>query len=299
MPRARRQMVRSSDNLELDAFAIAESERELVPGLASPAVQLTPPLPPLAAFAVLFRAGFLTPLGCVCARPLFLASGEPTLAVQIDRLKIAARALQTPLRKAEEQMLLDAASRPEACPLGTEWKCLTPSIVRAQWMQQNACHVPASADERRFFAQQFRRLVASTKAVRGPLVDDSWARPVALEEVNEEALEALCANLDISYRPGREWSFGWRCLPVSRRPALLVSYDEVHAKAKVGERIFVEEAAVPGPLLQFEGPDNPCCGLRAAALFLLSEKTLSQPPPAEEVERLISILGVDGRLCRV
>ena len=299
MPRARRQVARSSDNLELDVFAATESEREHVPELASPAVQLTPPLHPLAAFAVLFRAGFVTPIGCVCARPVFLASGEPTLAVQVDRLKIAARALQTPLRKAEEQMLLEAAARPAACPLGTEWKCLSPAILRAQWMQQSVFRVPATTDERRFFAQQFRRLVASTKAVRGPLVDDSWARPVALEEVDEEALAALCTNLDIDYRRGREWSFGWQCLPVSRRPALLVTYDEVYAKAKVGERIFVEEAAVPGPLLQFEGAGNPCCGLRAAALFLLSERTLTQPPPTEAVDRLISLLRADGRLCRV
>lgn len=291
MPRLRRP-VRSSDILELDVFAAPESQTPHAP-------ILVPTPEPLAAYRVLFRAGFVTPLGCVCARPFFLASGEPTLGVQFERLKIAARALQTPLRKVDEQKFLDTLSRPEACPLGPHWKCLAPAVLRAQWSQQrDACLSASTREERRFFANLFRRLVAGTQAPRGPLAEESWARPVAQDDIDERALESLCANLGIAYERGVEWTFGWRHMSVPRRPSILVAYDEAFLKARVGERIFVEERSVPGPMLEFHGTENPCASLRRAAELLAGSAPVP-PEWARDAQLLLELLAIDGRLYKV
>jgi hypothetical protein len=83
--------------------------------------------------------------------------------------------------------------------------CDWPVVVRAQWSQhRDACLAGSTRGERRFFANLFRRLVAGTQAPRGPLAEESWARPAAQDDIDERALGSLCANLDAAYERG--WS---------------------------------------------------------------------------------------------
>ena len=282
--------VRSDNNLSLHHYTPSS------PSSVSSLDVSLPQTDPLRAFQVIFRAGFITSLGCICCIPILTTNNVVTLAVNLDRLKIVAKALLTPLFVADINLFLKSCIRNFEISSGL-WYNIIPSCLLQQHSKINRAD-KMNYEKRSLFLEKFRQHKGATSYSSVDLAK-CWGRAVGRESISETALRMYCTSMNISYREGVEWGLDWEYLQVSMRPNILVEFDEEYMGKNVGETIFLKGEKVPGPPLDFNKPDNPCNYLQEAFLSLLKQEKASNEKDKQKQKQVLDLLAVDGRAVKL
>ena len=282
---------RSENDLNLHYYSSHTPSSPTTPSLFSAPVY---PSETLDVSIIIFRAGFITSIGCICCIPTRY-KGTVTLMIHIDRLKIISKILSAPLKTLEINKFLKFCQKTN--DKSDSWYVVAPDFIKQQFSK-----VSISSEEDVAFRQNFLTKFKKHRKLQNnypSCLEDCWGYAVPREYICDELLEQFCKLIQRPYKAAVEWTLGWKCLMnVDLKDKKMLEFDEMWSQnnkmQKLGDEIFLKETQIPGPPLDLNMRDNPCSHLKEGIIALIKNQTVD-PQIRQEISNILSI---DRRVIR-